>query len=176
MQGRRPPARGGPLLAIPGHVTRLAWLLALSILAGGCGSSTSRPGPTEARQPRDAFVPVPFPPPPGRVEFAPQAPRPDAVWISGEWSYRFGRWSWTFGRWVVPPRGAVGHAPWALRRDAAGELWFAPGAWRDARGELVDPPQPLAVATARERAVTEEDGTLQSVGPNMQPPPPIPAE
>lgn len=97
-----------------------------------------------------------------------------AVWIGGEWDYRFGRWGWTYGRWVIPPRKAKGHARWSLVRDARGELWFAPGAWRDERGELVDPPEPLATATARDLAVLEEDGTQQTVGPNRPPPPPRP--
>jgi hypothetical protein len=146
-----------------------------SLSLAGCASSASRPAPTPAPQPRAAFVPVPFPPPPARAEFVPPAPSPVAVWISGEWSYRFGRWGWTYGRWVVPPRGAKGHARWSLVRDARGELWFAPGAWRDARGELIDPPKTLATGNARDLAVLEEDGTQQEVGPNRQPPPPEPA-
>lgn len=150
-------------------------LVVMAALASGCGSS-SRPGPTVAPQPTEAFVPVPFPPPPGRVEFVPRSPRPEALWIGGEWDFRFGRWAWTHGRWETPPAGARVYTPWSLRRDARGELWFAPGAWRDARGDVVEANQPLATGSARDRAVLEEDGTQQVVAPNREPPPPLPAD
>jgi hypothetical protein len=130
------------------------------------------------KQPADAFVPVPYPPPPARVEFVPRPPAsaPDAVWLHGEWDHRFNRWAWTHGRWERPPRGAQAYSPWSLRRDARGDLWFAPGAWRDARGEVLEPNEALATGSARDRSVLEEDGTRQSVAPNRAPPPPPPAD
>ncbi len=149
-------------------------LLALAVELAGCGGA-ARPAPALAAQPAAAYVPVPQPPPPARVEIAPEAPREDAVWVGREWDFRFRRWIWTYGRWVVPPAGAA-YARWSLERDDKGELKFAPGAWRDAQGEVVESPPPLVVATARENAVTERDGTQQRVGPNKVPPPPKPPD
>lgn len=148
--------------------------MALETSSLGCGAGRPRPGVVD--QPQAAFVPVPHPPPPGRVEFVPDSPREGAVWVAGEWTYRFRRWSWVHGGWVLPPAGAAGHAPWTLKRDARGELWFAPGAWRDPRGGVVDAPEVLATGRARDRAVIEEDGTPQQVGPNAAAPPPLPAD
>ena len=149
-------------------------LAAIAVLPGitGCGAA-SRPGPPLVRQPSAAFLPVPYPPPPGRVEFVPAPPQPGAIWISGEWDFRFRRWAWTHGRWILPPARAT-YARWALRRDDRGELWFAPGAWRDTQGTIVDEPEPLATGNARDRSVLEEDGTAQTVAPNRAPPPPLP--
>jgi len=142
------------------------------LLTAGCGA-VSRPAPTFVPQPRTAYVTVPYPPPPARVEIAPQSPREGAVWLGGEWDFRFRRWIWTYGRWVVPPSGGK-YARWSLRRDDKGEMHFAPGSWRDAVGARLESPDPLARGRARENAVVEEDGTRQPVGPNnpLAPPPP----
>lgn len=148
-------------------------LLVLAVFSG-CGGA-ARPTPSLAKQPAAAYVPVPYPPPPARVEYAPVSPREGAVWVGGEWDFRFRRWIWTYGRWVVPPTNAT-YARWSLERDRKGELKFAPGAWRDAKGKVVEAPTPLATATARENAVVEEDGTQQEVGPNKAPPPPEPPD
>jgi hypothetical protein len=155
-------------------VLRASVLAACTVLAA-CSSAAQRPGPTLIAQPRAAFVPVPYPPPPARVEVVPAAPRPDAIWIGGEWDYRFRRWIWTYGRWIIPPSGAR-YARWKLVRDVRGEISFAPGSWRDAGGEVIEAPPALATARARENDVVEEDGSQQVVGPNREPPPPSPPD
>lgn len=149
-------------------------VLSLGLTVAACGDS-ARPEPAFVTQPADAFVPVPYPPPPARVEYAPPSPRQGAVWIGGEWDFRFRRWVWTYGRWVVAPQRAR-YAAWRLRREANGDLSFAVGSWRDSQGRQVDAPAPLATASARENAVIEEDGTKQQVGPNHAPPPPTPPD
>lgn len=156
----------------PGSSLR-ACLFAACALVAACSSPAQRPGPTLVAQPRTAFVPVPYPPPPARVEVVPASPRPDAIWIGGEWDYRFRRWIWTYGRWTIAPAGGR-YARWTLVRDRRGELSFAPGAWRDERGKVLEPPAALATARARENDVVEEDGSRQEVGPNRDPPPPSP--
>ena len=154
-------------------LARISSACAIALFAA-C-AAPARPEPARAPQPSAAYVPVPYPPPPARVEFAPPAPRDGAIWLGGEWDYRFRRWIWTYGRWVMPPAGAT-YARWALQRDDKGELAFAPGAWRNAKGRPVESPAALATGRARESSVIEEDGTRQLVGPNHPPPPPTPAQ
>jgi hypothetical protein len=103
-------------------------------------------------------------PPPARFEYVPAQPNAKgAVWIDGEWALRRGRWGWTVGRWVVVPLG-VKYAPWAFERAADGTLRFAPGAFRDAAGNAVDPPVPLVEAKAGTVAVVDPDGFTETTG------------
>jgi hypothetical protein len=89
------------------------------------------------------------------------------VWIDGEWVWRRGRWAWLLGRWVVPPRGAV-FAPFAFVRGADGGFWYAPGAWRDAKGAPLEPPPPLAVASVQGGAVVNAEGEVETTGPILR--------
>lgn len=105
--------------------------------------STRLPHPPYAQQPTSALVPVGFPPPPARYEFVPAAPSSDAVWVDGEWGWRGKQWRWKAGRWVAPPKGAT-FSPWTQVRDQDGNLFFAPGTWRDAAGAEIEEPPALA--------------------------------
>src|SRR5690606_8432808 len=49
-------------------------------------------------QPRHVIVRT-APPPPRRVAARPRAPRYDAVWVEGHWTWNGARYVWTAGRW-----------------------------------------------------------------------------
>ncbi len=160
---------------------RIAGALAVGFAAGALGvvaacSGEALPHPTFVSQPTSALVEVPFPPPPGRPEVIPAEPKltalpsgydggwgdvpPDPVWIDGGWQWSGQHWSWKRGRWVAMPKGIV-YAPWTTVRRADGVLFFAPGAFRDARGNQVDDPPALAVALATpgaDAAIPERGG------------------
>jgi hypothetical protein len=136
-----------------------SFVLALALTA----CSSSLPHPTYERQPQSALVEVAFPPPPARPEIIPDPPRDDAVWIDGEWAWRGRRWAWRSGRWVVPPAGCA-FSPWTMVRRDDGVLFFAPGTWRDAKGDAVDAPKPLALGGATSGAVVDPSGDVEITG------------
>jgi hypothetical protein len=88
----------------------------------------------------------------------PSQPRSDAVWIDGVWNWVDRRWVWTKGSWVVPPIGAT-YSTWQVVRASDAQLYFSPAAWRDAQGNRVSPPLPLATATVTTVPVVNPDGT-----------------
>jgi hypothetical protein len=126
-------------------------LLAIAALAGvtielfACGGRL--PQPASATQPPDAFHEVPYPPPPAKVEYVPDPPRKDAVWVNGQWRWLTTDWRWERGGWYAVPAG-LGFARWETRREVDGRLLFAPASWRDARGQEAPTPTLLAQATA----------------------------
>lgn len=126
------------------------------------------PTPRYSAQPTSALVPVPYPPPPARVEIVPDSPQDGAVWIDGEWSWDGRRWGWKLGRWLVPPPSAT-FSPWTTVRSRAGILYFAGGVWRDERGERISEPQPLAVANASTGPVVGPHGESFPAGQNIEP-------
>lgn len=115
-------------------------LLSLTLLFAACAKSL--PIPVLGTHPPDcaAFVSVPYPPPPARVEIIPDKPREGAVWVDGEWIWRGRRWDWEIGGWVMPPEGYF--APWVLVRRDDGSLYHARSRWFDNEGNpLVRPPR-----------------------------------
>jgi hypothetical protein len=142
----------------------MVWPLALA----ACGAS-ALPAPPYAKQPSTALVAVPFPPPPARVEAVPARPDKNAAWVDGEWAWRARRWLWLPGRWVVAPKAAR-YSPWTVTRAADGTVLVAPGAWRDARGEVIAPPPPLAVAAVSPGAVVDVEGDILQPGRTLAPP------
>jgi len=129
-----------PAVAAPGAA--LGASLVLGVLCAGCRGSL--PQPAAAPQPDNAFVRVPYPPPPARVETAPKRPTAAALWVDGQWSWD-GQWTWMPGGWVIPPPGGR-LARWALRLEASGRLEFAPASWRDASGRELPPARVVAAA------------------------------
>jgi hypothetical protein len=119
--------------------------LVLSAGALGCGGPGALARPTFVAHPRSALFEVPYPPPPGRVESVTQRPRPDAVWIDGQWSFEARSWRWQQGGWVIAPAGAR-FAPWATVRSADGRLFFAPATWYARNGAELPPPPVIAPA------------------------------
>lgn len=109
--------------------------MALS-LAPAC--SASLPKPPSGRVPDDAWIDVPYPPPPARVEVIPKEKSPDDVWVDGQWDWDGKDWRWIAGAWVTPPKGAY-FTRWAAGRRPDGQLMFARGTWRTADGRPFDP-------------------------------------
>jgi hypothetical protein len=141
---------------------RLA-VVVLSLAA--CTESVAHP--PYAPQPTNALVEVDLPPPPGRVESIPERPsKRDVVWVDGEWTWHRARWAWKPGRWVATPAGGK-FMPWVFVRGPDGRLWYAPGAWRDAKGAAVDPPA-LAVAQVDAVEVVNASGDTETTGPTLR--------
>ncbi|HSY20645.1 MAG TPA: YXWGXW repeat-containing protein [Polyangiaceae bacterium] len=133
---------------------------ALAVVAACAGSL---PRPAYVAQTTDALAPVPYPPPPARVETVPAEPRPGAVWIDGEWVWQGRLFAWRRGRWVMPPEGAR-FAPWTTVRGEDGTVYFAGGTWRDARNQLVPDPPALAVAKSTGGAIIDLEGHEEVTG------------
>jgi hypothetical protein len=141
----------------------LAVLLAVALM--GCGSEV--PTPHYVAQPASALVQVQTAPPPARVETVPPRPSRGAVWLDGEWAWQGRKWAWRRGRWVMPPQGAS-YSPWTVTHDEAGGVWYAAGAWRNARGEEVVEPDALATATASRTEVTDPNGEKEETGRTLR--------
>jgi hypothetical protein len=122
------------------------------------------PTPRYVAQTSDALGEVGYPPPPARVEIVPPRPRPDAVWIDGEWMWQGRRWAWRPGRWVVPPPNAA-FSPWTATRDANGTLYYAPGTWRDESGKAIESPPAIATAHLRGGTVVNAEGEAVPAAP-----------
>lgn len=144
----------------------LCVLLGAGVL-GAVACTPTLPQPPYVVQPVTAFVVVPYPPPPARVEGVPDAPSPAAVWIDGEWEFRRARWAWHPGRWVVAPPGAS-YSPWMIGRATDGTLSFAVGVWRMANGSPVPAPRALLSANAGSGSVADPDGDAENTGPNIK--------
>ncbi len=87
----------------------------LGALAGGTlGNSIDHQNGTLYDQPqgyaprRHAYYAPPPPPPnpPQTAETVPPAPSPNALWISGYWSFDGRAYAWIAGHWELPPPGA----------------------------------------------------------------------
>src|SRR5262245_31136491 len=119
--------------------------IALSCIA--CSSTLPAPPLGSAKSVGTASCEeVPFPPPPARVESVPDAPRSDADWVDGEWSWNGRRWAWNFGRWVTAQE-KITFTPWHAYREPDGTLMFCPGVWKDQNGR--DAPEPASLARSR---------------------------
>lgn len=110
----------------------------LSAWACAACTSASPPFPVRGPEPPDAaFEVVPDAPPPPRPETIRGDARPGVVWVDGQWERVDGAWRWARGGWVFPPSGARFTA-YRVRRNAAGDLEFAPARWTDANGKTID--------------------------------------
>ncbi len=154
---RTRPRRRSPLL--------FGLLACATVAVLHCGHARL-PRPPYVGHPTSALVEVPYPPPPSRVEFVPEPPQDGAVWLDGEWTWRGRRWAWRSGRWVTVPAGAS-FAPWTSVRNGDGTLYFAPGTWRNAKGEEVKSPKALARGGATPGAVVDPEGDVEPTGRNL---------
>ena len=143
---------------------RLALAIGGSLLVARAGRF---PRPPYSPQPTSALTELAAPPPPARVEGVPARPKPTAVWIDGEWSWRRGRWSWLPGRWIEPPPAET-YSPWVVVRGADGKLWMASGTWRDAKGNSVDEPAPLSLGVVDTGQVVNASGTIEPTGRTLK--------
>jgi hypothetical protein len=145
-------------------------LIAFGIAVGAlalvdCGSPRLA-HPRYVGHPTSALIEVPYPPPPARVEYVPDPPQSGAVWVDGEWSWRGRRWAWRSGRWVIVPPDAA-FSPWTSVRNGDGTLYFAPGTWRNAKGEELRAPQALALGSASPGSVVDPEGDIEPTGRNL---------
>ena len=58
----------------------------------------------------------------------PPRPRPEHIWVEGEWIWRGGRYEYVNGYWA-PPRPGFHYVPGFWRHTRRGEVWI-PGGWR----------------------------------------------
>lgn len=135
------------------------------ISAIGCSSGLPRP-PYSAQKTAD-LQEVPFPPPPGRVEFVPDQPNAASVWIDGEWEWTGRVWTWKRGRWVEPIPNAT-FSPWTTVRGADGMLYLAGGTWRDANGNPIDPPIAISYGKPTAGALVDSEGVSEHTGRNIK--------
>jgi hypothetical protein len=78
----------------------------------------------------NVHIGVDTPPPPARVEVAPE-PRPGYVWAPGYWAWDGGRHAWREGRWIGERRG-YHWVPdrWTEYRGPRGPRWhYDAGHW-----------------------------------------------
>lgn len=136
------------------RLPRPASLAAAVFLVAACSSSL--PSPERGRHAREAFLPVPYPPPAGLAETIPPPPEQgDAVWIDGEWVFHGRTYVWQRGGWVNPPPGAR-YAPWRAVYQNGGRLFLAPGTWYDDSGNEIPPPEVAVPAKTPPNEVTSE--------------------
>ena len=72
------------------------------------------------------------------------------------------------GGGVTPPAGAT-YSPWTMTRDQQGIVYFAAGAWRDAKGQTLEDPPALAVAGTSSGPVVDPEGVLEITTNNLPP-------
>jgi hypothetical protein len=134
-------------------VLRQRSALALLILAG---CSSQLPAPERVRHTRDAYLPVPYPPPAGLAETVPPPPESgNLVWIDGEWAFHGRSYVWQRGGWVEPPPGAR-FAPWRALYRRNGRLLLAPGTWYDHSGNALPRPEVVVPAATPPNEITTE--------------------
>jgi len=113
---------------------RLVALCCAGLASLGCGARHPE-APHGAHPPNDG-VPVPYPPPPAKVEEVPPQPGASCVWTDGYWEFT-DRWEWQPGEWVVP-EAHCRLAPVELRRQG-GQLWHARPRWYPDNVTLLGP-------------------------------------
>jgi hypothetical protein len=129
-------------------------LVLLAIFTFGCRSTL--PQPRQTAPPAEAFVEVPYPPPPALSEFVPKAPdRPGVVYVDGGWTWRGKYYVWQRGGWVSPKPG-LRVTPWTVRYANDGRALFAARRWVDAQGRLVRGPPIIVPASTPPNEVTAE--------------------
>ncbi len=141
---------------------------AVAILVSIAACHAGLPRPQYVEQKTSDLKPVPFPPPPARVEFVPdEPPDHDVVWIDGEWEWAGRAWAWKRGRWVVPPPNA-GFSPWAAVRSNDGMLYIAAGTWRDTKGEAIAAPKAIAYGKPTAGAIVDSEGVSEHTGKSIK--------
>lgn len=128
------------------------------------------PHPRYVQHPTSALTQVPYPPPPPLVENIPDVRTQGAVWVDGEWRYARKQWRWHNGYWTLPIP-SIAFSPAVEVRGADGTLWYAPGTWRDEKGEAIDDPEALQRARGHATgSVINASGEHESVGRGGRPP------
>ena len=138
--------------ARPGLISCSSLLLWLA----ACARSVTSPDAVD--QPRDAYVPVPYPPPAALAETVPPDPGGGAVWLDGDWVFQGQSYVWQRGGWVYPERDAR-FAPARSIYLPDGRLLLAPGTWFDRQGRRLPPPDIAVPATTPPNELTAESQT-----------------
>jgi hypothetical protein len=61
------------------------------------------------------------------------------------------------------------YSPWTVVHDDSGTLFHAAGTWRNARGEEIPAPKPIAVGEAPSGSVVDSEGEMEHVGRTINP-------
>lgn len=146
---------------------KVLYVWPVAVLLASVACSSGLPRPPYAPQKTDALVPVPFPPPPARVEFVPDRPNSDCVWIDGEWEWTGRVWTWKRGRWVEPVPYTT-FSPWTTVRGSDGVLYLASGTWRDTKGNEVQAPRAIAYGKPTAGALVDSEGVSEHTGRNIK--------
>jgi hypothetical protein len=117
----------------------------VAIALGACADHFPSPPLAPIRASPEDLVDVPSPAPAAHVEFVPEQPNRDAVWVDGQWTFA-GRWRWEPGGWLVVPDG-VRFSPWRTFYRNDGSIVLLPASWRDAQGNVVPAPPFVVRAT-----------------------------
>jgi hypothetical protein len=151
-------------------MARKIYMAALAFgIVGFVACGFNLPRPRYQRQPTSALSPVPFPPPPARVEYVPDQPKNEGVvWIDGEWEWKGRTWSWKRGRWVVPPTADAQFSPWTTVRSGDGMLYIAQGTWRSPDGKPITAPTALAYGKPTQGAIVDAEGVSEHTGKNIK--------
>jgi hypothetical protein len=128
-------------------------IVTASALASSC--SGTLPQPVRTSPPAEAYVRVPYPPPPARVETVPKRPDKPSVWIDGQWTWDGLEYRWVSGGWVALPASGVRFSPWDVRIRADGSFEFAAAAWRDGSGRALPSPPVLEPAVGASSRTAE---------------------
>ncbi|MEO8799356.1 MAG: hypothetical protein ABI551_15810 [Polyangiaceae bacterium] len=149
------------------HSFKCCAALVLALAAFGAACSSGLPRPPYSRQLTSALEPVPYEPPPARVEYVPDRPSPDTVWIDGEWIWSGRTWSWKRGRWVVPLTNAT-FSPWTTVRAPSGMLYLAGGTWRSPDGKDLDAPPAISYGKPTVGSVVDSEGDSERTGRSIK--------
>ena len=110
-----------------------------------CGSTL--PEPVPANRGRPDYRVVPSEPPPALLELVPSAPRDDAVWVDGAWTYDGRHWVFERGGWAVLPFD-YRRLPSALVFTSDGHILYAAPSWVNPQGRRVPAPSLLLPAAS----------------------------
>ncbi|MGH7281474.1 MAG: YXWGXW repeat-containing protein [Polyangiaceae bacterium] len=147
--------------------SRLQRFLFAAVVMTVLGCSSGLPRPPYSPQKTTDLQEVAFPPPPARVEFVPDQPNSDSVWIDGEWEWTGRVWTWKRGRWVEPIPSAT-FSPWATVRGSDGMLYLAGGTWRDVKGNPIDPPKAISYGKPTAGSLVDSEGVSEHTGKSIK--------
>jgi hypothetical protein len=129
-------------------------LLLAALATTACGSTL--PQPRQTTPPAEAFLEVPYPPPPALSELVPKPPaREGVVFVDGGWTWRGKYYVWQRGGWVQP-RPGLRVTPWMVRYTDDGRALFAESRWVNEHGRLVRGPRIIVPAVTPPNEVTAE--------------------
>jgi hypothetical protein len=129
--------------------------------------SSRIPHPSYTARSTTELVEADYPPPPARVEFVPEAPSGDAVWLNGEWSWTGRRWGWKPGGWVSPPKGAA-YSRGAVVRRQDGKLFTSTSRWQGPDGGEIPAPPFLRGSSGKSSSVVDPEGDPAPTAGDLQ--------